>query len=110
MASTVEPLLTIADLDLTPDDGNRYELFNGELYVSRPPSLSHQRILVNLIVLFENYLAQTPIGEMFPTPGVIFDEYNAAIPDVIFLTTAQLARQGAKERIEEFAPALAVEV
>jgi Uma2 family endonuclease len=47
---------------------------------------------------------------MFPTPGVIFDEYNAAIPDVVFLTTEQLARLGAKEQIEELSPALAVEI
>ena len=33
MATKVEPLMTVADLDLLPDDGNRYELFEGELYV-----------------------------------------------------------------------------
>lgn len=110
MSAKVEPLLTVADLDLLPDDGNRYELFDGELYVSRAPSLSHQRVLANLIVLFKNYLAQHLVGEMFPTPGVIFDDYNTAIPDVVFLTAEQLARLGPKERIEDCAPALAIEI
>lgn len=110
MSAKVEPLLTVADLDLLPDDGNRYELFDGELYVSRAPSLSHQRVLANLIILFGNYLKRNPVGEMFPTPGVIFDEYNAAIPDVVFLTAEQLTRLGAKERIEEESPALTIEI
>src|SRR5437763_15201976 len=108
MSAKVEPLLTVADLDLLPDDGNRYELFDGELYVSRAPSLSHQRVLRNLTTLLNNFLEQNPVGEIFPTPGVIFDEYNAAIPDVVFLTAEQLARLGAKERIEDESPALAI--
>ena len=29
---------TIADLEATPDDGNRYEIIDGELYVSSVPS------------------------------------------------------------------------
>ncbi|HEX8180530.1 MAG TPA: Uma2 family endonuclease [Pyrinomonadaceae bacterium] len=110
MSAKVEPLLTVADLDLLPDDGNRYELFDGELYVSRAPGLSHQRVLANLILLLGNYLRQNPVGEMFPTPGVIFDEYNAVIPDVVFLTAEHLKRIGAQERIEAEAPALAIEI
>jgi Uma2 family endonuclease len=109
MATKIEPLLTVADLDLLPDDGNRYELFEGELYVSRAPSLSHQRVLANLITLLNNYLAHQPVGEMFPTPGVIFDTYNAAIPDVVFMNAAQMARVGAEAHIKE-APALAIEI
>jgi len=31
MASRIEPLLTVVDLDACPDDNNRYELIGGEL-------------------------------------------------------------------------------
>ena len=109
MSAKVDPLLTVADLELMPDDGNRYELFEGEIFVSRAPSLSHQRILGNIYLLLRNYLDQNPIGEIVLTPGVIFDEYNSAIPDIVFLTNQQVGNVGSEERIYE-APALAIEI
>jgi Uma2 family endonuclease len=109
MSAKVEPLLTVADLVALPDDGNRYELFEGEIFVSRAPSLSHQRVIANLVTLIGVYLEQNPIGEVFPTPGVIFDEYNSAIPDIVFITQQQVDSIGTGEHIRE-APALVVEV
>jgi Uma2 family endonuclease len=109
MSAKIEPLLTVADLDAMPDDGNRYELFEGELFVSRAPSLSHQRVLVNLVGLLLDYLKQNPIGEVLPTLGVIFDESNSAIPDIVFLTNQQVGDVGSVERIYE-APALVIEI
>ena len=109
MSARVEPLLTIADLDAMPDDGNRYELFEGEIFVSRAPSLSHQRALINLATLIKNYLEQNPVGEVVPTPGVIFDDFNGAIPDIVFISNQQVSRIGTGERIRE-APELIVEI
>src|SRR5918912_29015 len=109
MSAKVEPLLTIADLDVMPDDGNRYELFEGEIFVSRAPSLSHQRVLINLATLIKNYLEQNPIGEVLPTPGVIFDDFNGAIPDIVFISNQQVSNIGSEERIRE-APELIVEI
>lgn len=44
---------SVADLDDTPDDGNRYELMEGAMVVNPPPSLDHQNACVNLIVLLQ---------------------------------------------------------
>ena len=33
---------TSADFDLMPDDGKRYEIIDGELYVSKPTDCRHQ--------------------------------------------------------------------
>jgi Uma2 family endonuclease len=43
MSTGIEPpLMTIDDFDAMPDDGNRYEVIEGELFVSRSPGLTHQ--------------------------------------------------------------------
>ncbi len=85
MASRIEPLLTVADLDACPDDNNRYELIGGELFVSRAPGIPHQRVLLNLEVALSNYLTQNPIGILVPGTGMILSDYDAVIPDICFV-------------------------
>src|SRR5918912_841510 len=109
MSTKVEPLLTIADLDALPDDGNRYELFEGEVFVSRAPGLSHQIILANLLTLLRAYLETNPIGQAIPTPGVIFSESDGAIPDLVFISNESMRELVYEERING-APELVVEI
>jgi Uma2 family endonuclease len=86
MASKIEPLLTVADLDAFPeDDGNRYELIGGELFVSCAPGIPHQRVLHNLQLEFGLYLRTNPIGILVPGAGAIFSDYDAVIPDLAFV-------------------------
>ena len=90
MKSPVQPILTVADLDAMPDDGNRYELIDGELLVSRAPSFKHQLISQNFQMAIGTYLADNPIGKVVSGVGVIFDEYRSAIPDVLFVRQERL--------------------
>ena len=86
MAKRIEPLLTVADLDAFPeDDGNRYELIEGELYVSRAPGIPHQRVLLNLEIGLSDYLRINPVGILVPGAGAIFSDYDAVIPDLAFV-------------------------
>jgi Uma2 family endonuclease len=86
MASRIEPLLTVADLDAFPDDdGNRYELIEGELFVSAGPGITHQRVLLNIQVELGLYLKANPIGILVPGAGAIFSDYDAVIPDLVFV-------------------------
>lgn len=109
MSAKVYPVLTLTDLEALPDDGNRYELFEGELFVSRAPSLSHQRVLGNIYAVIRAYLEQNPIGEVVLTPGVIFDEFNSAIPDAVFISHQRASEIISGERIVE-APELVIEI
>jgi Uma2 family endonuclease len=86
MAAKIEPILTIIDLEAMPEDGNRYELIEGELFVSRAPSLDHQRIVRNLLIAFGDYLRQNPVGETFPGPGILFSLFSGVIPDVVYIS------------------------
>ena len=85
MAARIEPLLTVADLDACPDDNNRYELIEGELFVSRAPGIPHQRVVLNLEVGISEYLRQNPIGILVPGAGAIFSDYDAVIPELAFV-------------------------
>lgn len=86
MASRIEPLLTVADLDAYPDDdGNRYELIGGELFVSCAPGIPHQRVLHNLQVELALYLKAHPVGIVVPGAGAILSNYDAVIPDIAFV-------------------------
>lgn len=42
MVARIDLLLTVDDLDCMPEDGNRYEVIEGELFLSRAPGLPHQ--------------------------------------------------------------------
>src|SRR5437588_3055558 len=85
MAARIEPLLTVADLDACPEDSNRYELIEGELFASRAPGIAHQRVVQNLQIAFSEYLEANPIGVIVPGAGAIFSDYDAVIPDLAFV-------------------------
>jgi Uma2 family endonuclease len=109
MSTRIEPLLTINDLDALPDDGNRYEIIEGELSVSRAPSLIHQTVSGNLFVSLKNYLAGNPIGQVWATPGIIFSEFDGVIPDIVFVTHERRAEIASGDRIAG-APDLVIEI
>src|SRR5712692_11580283 len=109
MSTQIEPLLTIADLDAMPDDGNRYEIIEGELFVSCSPSLKHQRVSRNMVVIFSGYLDHNPIGEVLHTPGVIFSNFTGVMPDVVFVSSEQRDEIASGDRIMA-APVLVIEI
>jgi Uma2 family endonuclease len=86
MTSSVEPLLTLADLEAFPeDDGNRYELIAGELFLSPAPGISHQLLLKDVQMELARYLRDHPIGILVPGTGLFLSDYDAVIPDICFV-------------------------
>jgi Uma2 family endonuclease len=108
MSTHTQPLLTVADLELMPDDLNRYELMEGEIFVSPPPGLTHQRALGNLLTILNIYLARNRIGEVFTTPGVTLDQFNSVIPDITYLSHERMEKIASGEHITG-APELMIE-
>lgn len=109
MSTRIEPVLTVADLDSMPDDGKRYEIVDGELLVSRTPTLAHQTVSANLLVLIRNFLAVNPIGEVWATPGVVLSEFDAVIPDLAFVSSERRTKIALEDRIMG-APDLVIEI
>jgi len=108
-AYTSTTKLTYADLCQMPEDGLRHELIDGVHYVSPSATMRHQRIVGELFFGIRQYLEATPVGEVFISPlDVVLSDYDVLEPDVLFLTTEQVAAQ---TRIHVHgAPALAIEV
>ena len=89
MKTRIEPLLTMADVEAMPDDGTRYEVVEGELYMSAAPSYFHQRAMLNVAFAIHAYLIEHPIGEVCSGIGLVFDEYNGVIPDLVFFSNTR---------------------
>jgi Uma2 family endonuclease len=109
MSTASDLRLTNADLEAMPEDGNRYEVIEGELYVSSAPAFVHQIILLRIASAFVDYLRQHPIGEIVPGVGVVFDEYNGVIPDLIFATSERMRKALVSGRFRA-APEIVIEI
>jgi Uma2 family endonuclease len=109
MNTRVQPL-TIADWDAMPyRDGNRYEIIEGELFVSTSPGLTHQKVSDNLVVLLRNFLKLNPIGVAVSTPGLVLSEFSGVIPDIVYFSDESRERVISGERLTS-APDLVVEI
>lgn len=71
----------------TPDDGNRYEVIDGELYVTPPPVRDHQHTSGELRYVIRHYLQSHPIGLVYTAPfGVILDTRSGLQPDLVYVS------------------------
>src|SRR5262245_34569065 len=109
MVAKIESLMTVDDLAATPDDGNRYEVIEGELFVSRAPGLPHQIVSGNILYQIMIYLEQHPIGRIVATPGLILSRHSGVIPDLLFYTHARGDEIIWNERLNA-APEIVIEI
>lgn len=81
---------TTADLELFPDNGNRYEIIDGELFVTRAPHWNHQKTCVRIITPLDIWSQATSLGQVVPAPGIIFGDNDNVIPDVVWASNERL--------------------
>ena len=74
---------TIDELHSLPDDGNKYELVHGELFVTPAPSVSHEAILARLARLLEPYVAEHGLGYVLRPRAVIRHGDSEVEPDLM---------------------------
>ncbi|GAA2382119.1 Uma2 family endonuclease [Nonomuraea africana] len=101
-----EPPFTVDDLLKFPDDGNRYELFNGSLLVSPAPLPLHQRVIRRLELILD--VAAPDALEPLSTVNLRVDDRNYYIPDLVVVPTESVETAGLMFRPAEVL--LAVEV
>ena len=74
---------TAARVRELPEDGNRYEVVDGELLVTPAPSFDHQQAAGMLLIALQEYLSGRPLGVAVMSPAAIeFDPATLVQPDV----------------------------
>ncbi|MBM4441062.1 MAG: Uma2 family endonuclease [Candidatus Rokubacteria bacterium] len=102
-------VLTYEDFAQLPDDGNRYELHEGELSVTPSPGARHQLVIGNLHLILAPHVRASGRGEIFLSPfDCIMTNITVVEPDLIYLDETRLGLLS--ERAIEGAPTLAIEV
>jgi Uma2 family endonuclease len=109
MVTIVDPKLTYEDLRKMPDDGKRYELIDGEVFMTPAPRTRHQRTVGRLHVALVEFVRERDVGEVFLAPfDVVFGERTAVQPDLLFIRKGRLSI--VTEMNVQGAPDLVIEV
>lgn len=101
---------TTGDLELLPDNGNIYEIIDGELFVTRSPHWRHQEVSGFILTALNNWSISTGAGRASMTPGIIFSNADNVIPDVVWASNNRLSELLDEAGHLTGAPELVVEV
>jgi Uma2 family endonuclease len=101
---------TVEDLLKMPEDGQKYELVDGEIVVS-PTGLIHSEVAAKIIHMIATFLDDHPIGKVFtPDVGIWLANGNLRSPDVTFVRNERLPQGKTPDTFGECVPDLTVEV
>lgn len=85
------PKMTIEELDRLPDDGNRYELIEGEFFASPAPRSKHQRISSMLLGFLIPVVEGGDLGQVYHAPfDVSLGLQTRVQPDIVYISRARL--------------------
>jgi Uma2 family endonuclease len=79
--------ITYEDYLSLPDGGPRYQLIEGELFMSPSPSLRHQEIVGRIFFVLRKYAEDRQAGLVAISPlDVVLSDENVCQPDVLFVS------------------------
>jgi Uma2 family endonuclease len=100
---------TLEDWRQLPDDGKRYEIIDGVLYVTSSPRAPHQEAVGRLLLILSPFLEETRAGHPWLSPAeVAFTQRRVVQPDVFVTPLVEGRRPRRWEEIRRLV--LAVEV
>jgi Uma2 family endonuclease len=109
LVKAVDPRVSFAELQQWPDDGRRYELYDGEVIVVPAPVPRHQLVAARITSLLLEFARES--GSLaLPSPiDIAFTEHDVLQPDVVLFRRERCSLIAMMEVIR-IAPDLAVEV
>ncbi|MDF5728415.1 MAG: Uma2 family endonuclease [Rhizonema sp. PD38] len=111
-SATTSPVRwTTSDLKIFEGDRvNRYEIINGELFVTKAPDWKHQAACINIGTVLKLWSDESGLGQPAVTPGIVFSESDNVIPDVVWASHERLEQLLDEAGHLTAAPELVVEV
>ena len=104
-----QPRVSFADLERWPEDGRRYELYDGEVFEIPSPILLHQLVSGRLYLALAAYV-QTHGGAVFYAPlDIVLTEFDVVQPDLLLFTRDREHLLNLR-RVTRHAPDLAIEI
>jgi len=84
---------TYADYAALPDDGNRYEIIAGVLYMTPAPGTGHQSISARVVTFLVTHVEFAGLGRVFAAPvDVELAPDTVVQPDIVVILSANLHR------------------
>jgi len=98
---------TIEEFWSLPESVLPTEYINGEIVMAPTPTVSHQKVILRMASVLQQFVSQNRLGEMFISPlDVVLPSGEVVQPDIFFLNTKQAERVSAAKRVEEVPPFL----
>ena len=94
------PEWTYSEYARLPDDGNRYEVIDGEVCVTPAPGPPHQRVAAELFTILQEYVRRHSLGEMLWDVDLLFVSGQFLRPDMLFVPRVVTVQEGRKVRFE----------
>ena len=103
------PRVSFADLEKWPEDGRRYELYDGEVYEVPAPINLHQIVVGSLYLVLEAYTRTHGGIVLFAPSDIVLTEFDVVQPDLL-LFTRERRHLVQLRKVTRDAPDLAVEI
>jgi Uma2 family endonuclease len=82
----VHPRVSFAELERWPEDGRRYELYDGEVYEVPSPILLHQIVAGRLYVMLNDHVREHGGIVLFAPLDIVLTDYDVVQPDLLLFT------------------------
>lgn len=83
LMATATKRWTLAEVHSLPEDGNKYELVRGELFVTPPPNDPHETIAARLARILDPYVEAQGLGFVFRPRAVMRYDESEVEPDLM---------------------------
>ena len=83
--------LNYEDYCLLPNNGKRYEIIDGELFVTPSPLRRHQLVLANLLYYLTDFVKKHGLGRQYTRLPSMWSsrQYDVVEPDILYVSKAR---------------------